>query len=268
MKKIEGKSGNWIVKTNSDEIKSKIIIGADGPLSMTARQLKLVKKRTYIKAFQYKFDIKDVDYTINDWLCMYMKALYSGGYSWVFPRGDEYNIGLGGPYANISLLNNFCKSLDIKIEKKIKINAGLIPYFFQFDNRSIDGAIICGDAAGLANPVTGGGIHAALFSGKLAGEISVESLELQDLKFLKQFNKDILRTPFLDSIHQRTANYFRRWTDDDWRFFGEVANGLDMADLTLFKSFLIGLKYPRYLLRSRELLTIRKEMQINQRYGW
>jgi flavin-dependent dehydrogenase len=120
----------------------------------------------------------------------------------------------------------------------------------------------------MTNPATGGGIHAALYSGKLAGELSIKALETEDLKILNAFEKKIKKTQFLNPIHQRTANYFKKWTNEDWEFFGEATNGLDMADLTLFRSFLIALKYPRYILRARELLTIRKDMQINQKYGW
>lgn len=268
MQKIEGKSIGWEIKTTAGTFKSKILIGADGPISKTARLLNLLNRREYFKALQYKFDGKDVDYPEKEWLCMSMDASYNGGYSWVFPRGDEYNIGVGGPHADISLLNNFCKSLDINIEKRKAINAGLVPFNFNFDTRAKEGVILVGDAAGMTNPVTGGGIHAALFSGKVAGELSIQALESENFQIMEQYDKKMRKTPFLDPIHLRTAGYFKKWTNDDWSFFGEAANGLDMADLTLFKSFLIGLKFPRYLLRSRELLTIRKEMQINQRYGW
>jgi flavin-dependent dehydrogenase len=36
--------------------------------------------------------------------------------------------------------------------------------------------LLAGDAAGLANPVTGAGINAAIISGRLAGEAAVEAL--------------------------------------------------------------------------------------------
>jgi geranylgeranyl reductase family protein len=265
---VEGQPGDWAVKTTDGTFNAKILIGADGPLSKTATWLGLIKSREYTKALQYKFDIQDVDYPEEKWLCMYMNASYKGGYGWVFPRGDEYNIGVGGPDADVSLLNSFCKSLDIKIEKKKESNAGLIPFNFNFETRAREGVMIVGDAAGMTNPATGGGIHAALFSGKAAGEITIQALESENLQMTKQYDEEIKKTPFLHPIHLRTARYFHNWTNKDWGFFGEAANGMDMADLTLFKSFLIGLKYPRYLLRARELLTIRKEMQINQKYGF
>ena len=116
--------------------------------------------------------------------------------------------------------------------------------------------------------MTGGGIHPALYSARVAAKYGIQSLEDEDYTRIHRYGKEIKKTEFLNPIHQKTMNYFKNWTNKDWEFFGEAADGLDMKDLTLLKSFLIGLKFPRYLLRSRELLTIRKEMQINQKYGW
>ena len=268
MKDIQGKERQWEVKTSKGTFKSKIIIGADGAPSKTARLLGLLKKREYIKALQYKFNKNDIEFPVSDWLCMTMDEKFNGGYGWVFPRENEYNVGIGGPNGNIQLLNDYCKSLHFNIDKKKKFNAGLIPQYFQFTSRVKNGAVIVGDAAGMTNPVTGGGIHPALYSGKAAGKNIADALEKENLNLLKNYERQMKETMFLHPIHRKTANYFRRWTNDDWKFLGDSANGLDMSDLSLFRSFLIGLKQPKYLLRSRELLTIRKEMQINQKYGW
>ena len=268
MKDIKGKEGRWETITNNGTYSSKIIIGADGASSKTARILGLLKRREYIKALQYKFNKSDINFNDSEWLCMTMDEVFKGGYGWVFPRGSEYNVGIGGPNGNIELLNNYCKSLNFDINKKRELNAGLVPYNFNFTSRSREGAIIVGDAGGMTNPVTGGGIHAAMYSGKKASELAVNALEQEDYSIVKKYDSIIEKTMFLHSIHRRTAKYFRKWTNNEWEFFGNAANGLDMADLTLLKSFIIGLKYPKYLSRSLELLTIRKEMKINQKYGF
>jgi digeranylgeranylglycerophospholipid reductase len=268
MKDIKGKEGSWKIITKNETYSSKIIIGADGASSKTARILGLLKKREYIKAFQYKFNKNDINFNESEWLCMTMDEVFKGGYGWVFPRGDEYNVGIGGPQGNIKLLNDYCKSQNFDINKKKKLNAGLVPYNFDFSSRSRNGALIIGDAGGLTNPVTGGGIHSAMFSGKKAAELVNNALEQENYSIVKKYDSIIEKTMFLHPIHRKTAGYFKKWTNKDWGFFGNAANGLDMKDLTLLKSFIIGLKYPKYLLRSMELLTIRKEMQINQKYGF
>ncbi len=268
MKNIEGHEGKWTIQTNNGSYKAKIIIAADGPLSQTARMLDLLKKREYIKAIQYKFDAKDVPDSNNDkWLSMYMDAALKGGYAWVFPRGDEYNIGIGGPFADKIYLQKFCISLGINPEKRKATNGGLLPYNFEFEQRTKNGCIIIGDAAGMTNPATGAGIHAGLASGKMAAEIAIEALRFEKFEILEKYDKKIRRTPFLDPAHFKAAQYFRNWTNDDWKFFGDAADGLEMDDLTLYKSFLISIKYPDYIMRAKELLTIRKAMKINKKYS-
>ncbi len=268
MKKIELQSKTWKIHTNNGSFKTKILIGADGPISKTARILKLLKSREYINAYQYKFNKKDIDFQTKDWLCMTMDEKFNGGYGWIFPRGDEFNVGVGNKNAKIDLLNNYCKKMGFEIKNKKRLIAGKVPFLFKFKTRALPGVMIVGDAAGMANPVTGGGIHAALYSGKIAGKIAVESLEKKDMKITEKYDKIIKKSMFLHPIHRKVSNYFQKWTNEDWKFFGNAADGLDMSDLTYFRSFLIGLKYPKYMLRARELLAIRKEMQINQKYGF
>ena len=268
MKTIKSENNRYKIDTNNNSYSSKIVVGADGYLSKTARILGLLKHREYINAYQYKFNKKDIDFHTNEWLCMTMGEVFHGGYGWVFPRGNEYNVGVGSRDAKLDLLNNYCKSLGFDIKKKKCLNAGKIPYFFDIKKRVIPGVIIIGDAAAMTNPVTGGGIHAAMYSGKIAGQLVAESLEKNNMQIMLKYDEIMKKSMFLHPIHRKVSYYFQRWTNKDWIFFADAAGGLDMKDLTYFKSFKIGLKYPRYMFRARELLAIRKDMQINQRYGF
>ena len=268
MKEILGKPGKWKVITNNGSFKSKMLIGADGASSKTARILNLLTNRKYITALQYKFNKKDSDFNENEWFCMTMDEKFMGGYGWIFTRGDEFNVGIGSPQGNIDLLNQYCKQYNFDVDKKKKLNAGIVPYYFNLKSRTRKGAIIIGDAAGLTNPVTSGGIHQAIYSGKKAGEITVEALEKENIDLVKKFDRKIKKTPFLNPLHRKTAEYFRKWNNKDWKTFGRLVDGLEMKDLTLGRCFLIAVKHPPYFLKSRQLLNIRKEMQINKKYGW
>ena len=268
MKKISKNKDSWEVNTNNGIYQSKTIIGADGFLSQTARKLDLLTYQEYINAYQYTFRSDDISFDEKNYLCMTMDELFHGGYGWIFPRSDEYNVGVGSRDATINDLKCYCKRLNFDIKKNKKFTAGKVPYYFIFKKRSLPGVIIVGDAAGMTNPVTGGGIHAALYSGRLASKLIVESYDKNNMNHMISYDKIIDKSMFLHPIHRRVANYFNSWTNKDWEFFADTCDGLDMASLTLFKSFLIGLKNPRYMLRAKELLSIRKEMRINQKYGF
>src|SRR3989442_11454445 len=55
---------------------------------------------------------------------------------------------------------------------KLQAIAGQIPYHFEFSRYAANGVAIVGDAAGVTNPLNGGGIHPALWTGHLAGGLA------------------------------------------------------------------------------------------------
>jgi flavin-dependent dehydrogenase len=79
---------------------------------------------------------------------------------------------------------------------------GLIPDSGIVDNPgSKDGFILCGDAAGLCNPVTGAGIYNSIRSAKLASETIIKSLIINDLNILQEI-KETYNSEFGNSINR------------------------------------------------------------------
>jgi flavin-dependent dehydrogenase len=64
-----------------------------------------------------------------------------------------------------------------------------------------NGFVLCGDAAGLCNPMTGAGIYNAIYSAKLASESIVKSLNLNDLNILQEI-REIYNSQFGNSINR------------------------------------------------------------------
>jgi len=267
-KAIEGKAGKWKIFTNEGEYKGRIVIGADGPSSNIARWRGLLMERHYLLAYQYKFDAKYMKQMDDKWFSIYWHEKFRGGYGWVFPRGEEYNVGVGGVNASVSQLKSFCKSIGIDIDKKKEMNKGVIPFAYKFVSRAQEGIMIVGDAACMTNPTSGGGIQAALASGRISAKKAIKSLEEENFSITLEYDREIRKTPYLHPAHLKCARYLQKWKNEDWFFLGSILHGKKFTDLTLWRSFLAGLKHPSYLLRAREMLTIRKAMKINQKYGW
>jgi len=265
LQKINKKPDGWDIQTDNGDYKTRVVVGADGPMSKTARELNLVTKSFYYRAFQYKFDADQTGFHEDTWLCMYWDAKYKGGYGWVFPRGDQYNVGVGGPEINVSHLKQFCKRTGFDAEKRLITNAGLVPIMIKFKKRAGKGFAIVGDAAGMTNPVTGGGIHGALYSGKLAGEIISEALKEENPGKIGEYDKKISNSIFLNPIHIKTFNYLKKWNNEKWNYFGKAVHGREMSKPNLLEKLSIGLKNPRLLLHTREMLIISKDMEINQK---
>lgn len=265
---VTRKKDYWVVATKKKEFETRIVIGADGPSSNIARHVGLLKSREFLKGLQYKFSAKDVAYQDDGYLCIHNSAVYSGGYAWVFPMGDEYNIGVDG-YTDLKiLLGNFCKSLKIDIDKKKEINAGILPYHYVLENFSKDGIMIVGDAAGMTNPMHGGGVHAALFSGRTAGDTACKALEQEDFSILSEYDLKVKNSPFLDPILFKASKIFRKWDDEIYNFLGDMMEGIEQSKLTYFQGFKKMMKKPKYFLLLKQFLTMKKAMLVNQKYGW
>ncbi len=86
--------------------------------------------------------------------------------------------------------------------QQAQIVTGLIPDSGLVENPGLkEGYILCGDAAGLCNPVTGAGIYNAVYSAKLTSETIVKSLSLNDLNIIQEI-KEIYISQFGISINR------------------------------------------------------------------
>jgi len=103
-----------------------------------------------------------------------------GGYAWVFPKGHGYaEIGLGvtrtmctddaQTYLDKFLTASFFKER-FKNCRILEVQGGGVPLAAPLKIQYADNLILVGDAARHVNAITGGGIHTALSSGKIAGE--------------------------------------------------------------------------------------------------
>jgi flavin-dependent dehydrogenase len=104
------------------------------------------------------------------------------GYGWCFPKGDYLNIGLGREdnHRLSEHLEQFCTwlqergSIPRNLPGKFNGHAYLL---YPASQRTLtdDGALLIGDAAGLAYPESGEGILPAVQSGLLAAEVIREA---------------------------------------------------------------------------------------------
>jgi geranylgeranyl reductase family protein len=166
------------------EIRSKVVIGADGVTSVVARAIRpdqhvdghrAVALRAYIE------DLEELPHQVE----FYLYDQILPGYAWIFPLAEgQANIGLGmrldtfreGGYNLNEMLDRMLEMPEIK--KRVK-NGGQLrdvgTWQLNFGSqknvqRAYAGALLVGDAAGLINPLTGGGISNAISSAWLAAE--------------------------------------------------------------------------------------------------
>lgn len=163
-----------LVSTTGEMFRARVVIGADGPRSAvgaaTGRvNTALVETRQLMVDLRSKQDSTDI----------FLSASYPGGYGWLFPKAGMANLGLGLAARDRARLKPLLAGLHARLSAQGTVGraawgltGGAIPVGGRHPVAAWCGSIpmlLAGDALGLANPVTGAGIAAAVLSGRLVG---------------------------------------------------------------------------------------------------
>ena len=160
------------------EIGFDALIGADGVNSLVAKRLfgrSFDPERTAF-ALEVEVDRARSPARVDDPEIHFGLARW--GYAWVFPKKDTLTVGIGGLLAHNPDLKATLQRFHLErfgLPVLGKIRGHHLPFG---DYRRIPGrgnVLLCGDAAGLVEPITGEGIAFALQSGRLAAEALIEA---------------------------------------------------------------------------------------------
>ena len=227
------------VELSSGELmRARAIIGADGPRSLAGKAIgqvntECVETRQITVPLLTNHDATDI-FLSNDIV---------GGYGWLFPKGDHANLGLGVLPKLKSELKHLLEHLHKQLIDQGRVGktitsytGGLIPVGGMLDAVGYLADIpvlLVGDAAGLANPITGAGINAAVQSGEMAGSALSSSLrgETQALDDYREELEDLFGASLNRALRARHALL------DHYRDGGK-------ADIVALKSAWIA--YPEY----------------------
>jgi geranylgeranyl reductase family protein len=192
---------------NGESIETDFVIGADGVWSIVAKRSGLGQHyphvgRCIFQEITFEQEIVDEYFTDKRFFHLYLKFGGITGFAWVAPKKDCVNIGMGeiksigsqrasSPIRDV--YHEFLRYLETKrlippFGTNGKIKGGFTP--LRPLRRTVsDRIVLCGDAAGQINPVTGDGIHYAMTSGMFAANVIISALERgkTDASFLSRY---------------------------------------------------------------------------------
>lgn len=153
-------------------LRARVLIGADGPRSRAGRAIGAVNAEL-VETRQISVPLREPSRATD----IFLSAAIPGGYGWLFPKGDLANLGAGVSPKHKGRLKPIVARLHQSQFARLGaevlgLTGGAIPVGGMLKpwGRLQDTLVLlAGDAAGLANPVTGAGIAAAVHSGWLAG---------------------------------------------------------------------------------------------------
>jgi len=171
------------------DVKAEVVIAADGVESKFAKWCGIdttVPVREIMSSVQYVMTDIDIDphatifYLGND--------VAPEGYLWIFPKGDRTaNVGIGisgkksgAGHRAKDYLDKFVKKT-FPDGKTIEFIPGGVSVCRPLDCTVADGLMIAGDAARVVDPLTGGGIYNAMFTGRLAAEVAADCIGKGDV---------------------------------------------------------------------------------------
>lgn len=227
---VEKVEDGFLVFTESmgkeEVLKCKILIAADGPEGHVARWAGLrpaAKAKEMESGVQY--EMCNVEFEKPGVIEFYLGSCAPGGYVWIFPKGDDIaNVGLAilphkAEKTAIEYLDDFvAKSPYLKNAQAVEINVGGDPVGGMSKKLYDDNILVCGDAAGQVNPLTGGGIISGMTGGMYAGQVAAEAIKEGDhsKKFLKKYDK-ITRDDLSHEIdkYKKVQEYMLTLSDEE-----------------------------------------------------
>jgi len=197
-----------IMLEDGQTIQAQMVIGCDGMRSVVAEKTNLSKKLEVLcVSLMQEQPLSPQQltsfFTKKRLIHLFIKAHGVAGYGWVFPKKNCVNVGIGEFQSAISkakpkipLKETYEAFISLLKEERIlpqdfpieNLKGATLP-IFPLENTYGDRVILCGDAAGFINPITGEGIYYAMVSGSIGAAVIAEALKAQDLshQFLSRY---------------------------------------------------------------------------------
>ena len=240
-------SGDCVEISTADKVfRSRLTIGADGVHSVVARELGMGTSIEYFIGIESEVIIPEKE--LAKWKCRAQVDLgcIPGGYGWVFPKRNRLSIGIGCQASKARDLEarhrRFLNSLNVGSDAIASSCSHLIPTCTKGKLIWQNKALLLGDAAGLADPLTGEGIYNAIQSAQLAAAVIEGSLvrgtvELRDYQEIVE--KKIVSEL---KIARRLSKFFGRFphlafgmlgqNEEVWKVMRDLMLGeIDYADI-------------------------------------
>ena len=213
--------------SNGQCLHASVIIGADGPRSRAGKAIGSVNTEL-VETRQVTVGLVQAHLATD----IFLSADIPGGYGWLFPKGKVANLGAGVSPPYKARLKSIVARLHASQKERLgaeilAVTGGAIPVGGMLKPWGLLEdvlVLLAGDAAGLANPVTGAGIAAAVHSGRLAGRAAAArapeeyAQELEDLygaaleRALRRRQELLSSKPEKAALRRAWIAYAEYWT--------------------------------------------------------
>ena len=241
----------WVARTRGPRgegsVRARFIIGADGVESMVGRWAGLdtrVPSRDMESCAQYV--VSGIDFDPDAIYLHFGDQIAPGGYAWVFPKGvGVANVGLG----MVALRGDGRPArewLHAYLDRyfptgtRTGYTVGGVIVHTTVKRTVADGLILCGDAAHMINPLSGGGIVTAMKAGRIAGRTAASALAEHDTSAarLQRYHSEWMA--LMGDDHERfyrIKEALNKFDDEFYNRLARTVNGIAPDKRTLGRVF-------------------------------
>ena len=245
VERVRPESGE-VFLSGGEVIRAETIVGADGPASRVAKSMGIKNRLVPAAQVEMRWPQDDAIYAYLDHdLCPHATSTTQNcrSYScWIFPKNElgTANVGCLGTFPT---LERFISKYKIEGEV-VEKNGGSIP--LGVAERLQQGrAVLIGDAGGLTNPFTGGGLYPAARSARIAADAIDRFLrsETKGIEYEARMRRDFVAS----GLHLKARDALAALSNEELCRLGSAMNGLVFPGLRLSASPLLvyrGLRHP------------------------
>ena len=214
---VEANDDGCTIRLPDGSLHARIVVGADGANSIVALSLDLMRDASADIALEAEVAVSPE--TMREWHSRMGVDLgvVAGGYGWVFPKEEHLSIGVGGAKDQALSLktyyDQYLASLDLGPYEVERFRGHHIPIRKDESPITKGPALLLGDAAGLADPLSREGIYNAIRSAQLAAPVVVRSLRSGSVD-LSAYQRAVDEQMVPDLLAAATLLKVLAWTPD------------------------------------------------------
>jgi geranylgeranyl reductase family protein len=210
-------AGSVTVETNRGFLSASFVIAADGSTSSIAKKAGWRETQRLVPAIEWEVPVDKEIFEKFANSARFDFGPVPSGYAWVFPKGSHLSVGAAtmkrGSVGLTGLLEKHLWSLGIPLNNGVVRHGALVSSRPRSDDLVKGRVLLAGDAAGLADPVTGEGISFAVVSGQAAARALVAG----------DFTETAVKEAYLKAIEEKILKELRPAMDLGKLLYGPAA---------------------------------------------